>query len=92
MSKNYYWREGVVEVEDLTDKDNPELHVGLSVWRGEKFIWAQPPADVQVECEQHPDRELIEDEYGQLYTGAEFLDVLQRVKINDVSSVGTRLF
>jgi hypothetical protein len=47
---------------------------------------------VQVECEQHPDRELIEDEYGQLYTGAEFLDVLQRVKINDVSSVGTRLF
>jgi len=40
------------------------------------FSWAQDPERVGAICKSRPDDALIEDEYKQIYTGREFIDML----------------
>lgn len=41
------------------------------------FTWAQEPLAVRTACELHPDEEIVEDEYGRLSTGRQFLTMLE---------------
>lgn len=40
------------------------------------FSWAQEPERVGAICEKHAEEQIVEDEYGRLLTGREFLDML----------------
>lgn len=41
------------------------------------FSWAQQPAEVIARCNENPDDEIIQDEYGRRLTGREFLGMLE---------------
>lgn len=41
------------------------------------FSWAEDPEHVGAICEKTPDDVLVEDEYGRLLTGRQFLDMLK---------------
>lgn len=40
------------------------------------FSWAQEPSEVRARCERQMDERIVEDEYGDTYTGREFLRML----------------
>jgi uncharacterized CHY-type Zn-finger protein len=51
-------------------------HRPVDVRSTSSFSWAQEPSDVQQICKEHPDEELIQDEYGTVFTCQEFLNML----------------
>lgn len=41
------------------------------------FSWAQDPESVGAICEQRPTEQIVQDEYGRLLTGCEFIEMLR---------------
>lgn len=41
------------------------------------FTWQQDPEEVKAACRKFSDKQIIEDEYHRLYTGQEFLDMIE---------------
>lgn len=56
-------------------KPNAERPAGVR--STSSFSWAQDPERVGAICDQRPDEQIIQDEYGQLLTGREFVDMLR---------------
>lgn len=54
------------------------------------FSWAQNPSKVRALCGELGDKVLLEDEYGETYTGAQFLKLLNEVIEESANLVGAR--
>ncbi len=55
------------------------------------FTWAKDPKIVHAICGARSDDEIIEDEYGEPYTGKAFLEMLRKMcPINFYDSIGSR--
>lgn len=69
------------EIYEITiDYMDPMIHVGKRSGIGNNtcnFTWAQDPVKVRLMCEKYPDTNIIQDEYGEPYTGASFLKMLE---------------
>ena len=93
MSTNYYWASEPVllptGVEVSLDTEDPAIHIGKR--SGGRFIWAQPPAQVGAVCRLRPAEALIQSEYGERLTCAEFLDLIADEPA-DTGSIGGWFF
>lgn len=102
MSTNYWWiitaqpPAVLATGERVTlslDYDDPRVHIGKSWGRGAGkgfgFMWAQDPQGVRAALLRCASTQVVEDEYDQRYTGAEFLAVVERVS-EHVVRVGER--
>lgn len=94
MSTNYYWKTLHVDhvlptqekVDLEVDRMDPRVHIGKTYSagpRGLAFIWAQEPEVVRRACANAPTDYIVVDGYGREYTGAEFLGVLDRVRVEE---------
>jgi len=84
MSTSYYWLYENPEpiklitgrtIELRVDTMNPLVHIGKQVGgeNGLEFTWAQEPIAVIMLCEKHADEVIVQDEYGDTFTGMEFV-------------------
>lgn len=97
MSTSFYWRVPGYPFELPTGetwfpgRDDPMVHLGKRVGVGSgrvRFTWAQKPDDVLAVIEKYPGRELVEDEYGRLYTGEEFMIEIGEPEDWNIANVG----
>ena len=96
MSTNYRWYVPLPKLPNgekvPVDTLAPAIHIGKRFYAGKDvgmgFIWAQEPERVKRVCRKHREVTIIENEYGELLTGGEFLDVIRCVRAHDYSKIG----
>lgn len=82
MSTNFYWVYNEPEpfklitghqVEFKVDDMDPRIHICK---RTSRLLWAQEPMFVRMLCEKHSEEKIIMDEYRDLYTGNQFIEIM----------------
>ncbi len=69
------------QIEVKIDDYDPNYHIGKR--SGNTFTWAQSPNHVVLICRTREEEQLVEDEYGTVFTGNEFLEILSPLKWNE---------
>lgn len=52
------------------------------------FIWAVSPEEFGVQCSINPDKIMVRDEFGRVYTGEQFIEELRCCQIQYTHSIG----
>ncbi len=67
----------------------PNVERPTGVRSTSSFSWAQDPERVGAICDQRANEQIVQDEYGRLLTGREFIDMLRaNCPIQDLSMIG----
>lgn len=77
---------GALPQQQFLDHSSAGVELGFAMPRTERpvgvcstssFSWAEDPEHVGALCEKYANEPVVEDEYGELYTGRAFLDMLR---------------
>lgn len=93
-----HYANGHVVMSDYLERERERWHQTCpgcgkrseDVGRACSFSWAQDPETVKRICRERPDDVLIEDEYGDTFTGAGFLAELDGCPIVFTHSIGAQ--
>ena len=100
MSTNFYWVVKTPEPATLPtgqvvnftlSTDSPIVHIGkrFAARNGQQgFIWAGEPLQVALALAANQNNPVVEDEYGDIYTGLEMLTVIGGATVIVTDSIG----